>query len=101
MKKKHTNRGFSFYEFKDENGVECNLQKSSNAERNCIWLGANKLEIQEFVAYRQPSAWMPRPEFDEHKIEHHFIGNNRMHLSQKQVKKLLPILTKFAETGEI
>lgn len=101
MKKKHTNRGFSFYEFKDENDVKCNLQQSSNAEKNCIWLGADKLDIQEFVAYRQPSAWMPRPEFDVHTIEHHFIGNNRMHLSQKQVKKLLPILTKFAETGEI
>lgn len=27
--------------------------------------------------------------------------NSEIYLTQKQVKKLLPILTKFAETGEI
>ena len=29
------------------------------------------------------------------------IVGNRMHLTQKQVKKLLPHLQKFAETGEL
>lgn len=101
MRIKKTKRGFALAEFKDTKGVECSIQKSSAAGMDCIWLGANKLGISEFVACRQPNAWEERPEFDEHKMEHHFVGNNRMHLSRKQVAKLLPILQKFVETGNI
>ena len=101
LNKKNTSRGFSLYEFRDRNGIECSLQKSSIATENCIWLGANELGIQEFVAYREPNAWEPRPEFDKHTMEHHFVANNIMHLSREQVAELLPVLQKFVETGEI
>ena len=30
-----------------------------------------------------------------------FVANNRMHLSQSMVKEILPILTYFAEHGEL
>lgn len=99
MKKGKTNRGFIVIKFKDANGIECSIQKSSSALSDKIWLGANKIGLQEF---RTGEGWKDRNEFDDdHSIEHHFIANNRMHLTRKQVKKLLPILQKFVETGEI
>lgn len=98
MKLKKTARGFALREFVDANGVECRIQKSSSAEEDRIWLGASKLRVQEFVAFRQP-AWED-VKFEQ-TMEHHFVGNEAMHLNRKQVKKLLPILQKFVETGEI
>jgi hypothetical protein len=98
MKSKKTQRGFALYEFTDRNGEKCKIQKSSIATEDAIWLGSDKLRVQEFVAYREP-AWQD-VEF-EHTEKHHFIGNNSMHLTRKQVKKLLPILQKFVETGDI
>jgi len=29
------------------------------------------------------------------------VGTDRMHLSQKQVKKLIPLLQKFVDTGDL
>ena len=101
MKKTKTQRGFSLVEFKDENGIECNIQKSSLATKDCIWFGAKNIGLKEFVAHRQPEAWVNRDEVDICSMEHHFVANNRMHLSKTQVKKLIPILQKFVETGEI
>lgn len=101
MKVKKTNRGFAVVEFKDQHGTECSIQKSSLATDDCIWFGANKIGLKEFVAYRQPSAWVDRNDVDTHTMEHHFVANNRMHLTRKQVAKLLPILQKFVETGEL
>ena len=99
MRLKKTPRGFSIREFTDYNGGKCRIQKCSLATEDCIWLGASKLRVQEFVAFRQPSAWKD-VEF-ANTLEHHFVGNEAMHLSRKQVKKLIPILQKFVDTGEI
>ena len=96
MKTKRTNRGFAYGEFTDKNGVECSIQKSSLATDDCIWLGANKIEMKEFNR-----GWIDRPEFDVHTMEHHFSANTRMHLNRKQVAKLLPLLQHFVETGEL
>jgi hypothetical protein len=101
MKIKKTQRGFGIMNFKDQHGTECSIQKSSSAMQDCIWFGSNKIGLKEFVAYRQPSAWVDRDDVDEHTMEHHFVANNRMHLTRKQVAKLLPILQKFVETGEL
>lgn len=98
MNKTKTERGFALGKFTDRNGIECSIQKSSIATEDCIWFGADKLGIKEFEAYK---GWKDRPEFDESTIEHHYIGNTRMHLTQKQVQELLPLLQKFAETGEL
>lgn len=101
MKKTKTQRGFVSYSFKDAGGIECSIQKSSWAEKDAIWLGAKKIGLKEFIAYRQPTAWMDREDVDEFSHAHHFIANNRMHLTREQVAKMLPILQKFVETGEI
>ena len=75
LNKKLTERGFGFYEFKDKYGQECSLQDSSLASEPAVWLGVDiDLKGDEI--------------------------QNRMHLTQEQVKALLPILTYFAETGD-
>lgn len=101
MKYKETSRGFDYYEFEESNGNKCSIQKSSAAEDDYIWFGANKIGIKEFVAYRQPSAWVDMPEFDISDMAHHYVANNRMHLSREQVEELIPILQRFVKTGDI
>jgi hypothetical protein len=98
MEQTKTERGFDLYNFTDRNGVEFSLQKSSIATEDSIWLGADKIGVKEFTAFQ---GWKDRSEFDDTTLEHHYVANNRMHLTQDQVKELLPILQRFAETGEI
>jgi hypothetical protein len=81
MKKTKKDRGISsLYEFKDCNGVACSIQKSSLAFEQAIWLGADE-------GLKNQDGNIPT--------------NYRMHLTQKQVKELLPILNRFAKTGEL
>jgi hypothetical protein len=96
MKKIKTQRGFALYEFKDRNDTVCTVQKSSLETEDAIWLGAKTLEVQHFKAGK---GWN-KLEFNNTVCEH-WVGNERMHLTKKQVKALLPILQKFVETGEI
>lgn len=96
---RRTKRGFAYKEFKDRNGNECIIQKSSLATADAIWLGSKELVLQEFVAFRQPNSW-EKVELDN-SPSHHFVANERMHLTRKQVKKLIPILQKFVDTGEL
>lgn len=93
---KKTARGFRYKKFKDINGNECVIQKSSLATQDAIWLGSAELKVQHFKAGQ---GWKP-VEYP-HTMEEHFVGNERMHLSRSQVKRLLPILQKFVDTGEI
>lgn len=96
MKKQYTERGFGIYNFKDKYKVECSIQKSSAASEDCIWLGANDIGLKHFKAYE---GWKDVDLINT--IEEHYVANNRMHLTRKQVEKLLPILEKFVKTGEI
>lgn len=103
MKKQHTSRGFSFYQFSDINGNICSIQKSSSAENDLIWLGCDKLDIQGFTPYGKPEAWAAITEEQINKKfgTQHIIANNRMHLSRETVAALIPILQKFVDTGNI
>ena len=90
-----TARGFSVHKFKDADGESCSLQISS--VDNNIWLGYSELKI---------NAVYPWVDLNKEKLKLYLkcdevLGNNRMHLTQKQVKKLLPFLIRYAETGEI
>jgi hypothetical protein len=98
MKMKKTERGFAIAHFTDSYGAQCSIQKSSSATNDLIWLGADKLDIQEFIAGK---GWIKHPEFDNFTMEHHYVGNSRMHLSREQVAELIPILQRFVATGEI
>ena len=75
LKKQTTDRGFDIVYFEDSYGAKCSLQKSSRATVEAIWLGC----------YQKDNG------------DH----NDRMHLTRKQVKKLLPFLKKFAKTGDL
>lgn len=92
MKRKTTDRGFAIYEFKDSFGEDCSLQKSSAAMEDKIWLGVTDLRVQHFA---------PNVGWKDVELPPNSIGNNRMHLTRRQVKALIPILQKFVETGEI
>ena len=87
-----TGRGFGRIEFRDRYENECSIQKSSLATEDAIWFGINDAKPQVLV---EGQGWTPV----EFPSETSFW--TRMHLTQSQVKKLLPILQHFAETGEL
>ena len=94
MKTGKTLRGFNYTKFKDQYGLECSLQKSSNASENCIWFGINKPKLTVFE-----NKDMGKYIITE--MPETFMVDSRMHLTQDQVKELLPFLTKFAKTGNL
>jgi hypothetical protein len=101
VEKTVTQRGFGLYKFLDRYGNGCSLQDSSLAEESAIWLGiddpdpkimcsdASKLKVNR----QSENGWQPFYIPEEVQI------NTRMHLTQDQVKALLPVLQYFAETG--
>lgn len=100
---KKTERGFAVIEFMDRYGNGCSLQESSLATEREIWLGiddaAPKIMASEAsslnIATEETTGWVPYP------IPDAVLLHTRMHLTQDQVATLLPILSHFAETGEL
>ena len=92
-----TERGFGIFDFKDANGVECSLQESSAAQdEGLIWLGCNKIGLMRFAPYEK---WSEVELEQNHPGGVTHTANTRMHLTQSQVRALLPALTYFAEHG--
>lgn len=86
-----TERGFAIARFEDRYQKKCSIQKSSIAFEDCIWLGVDdpKPEILKeggWVAYKIPK---------EVSIK------TRMHLTQDNVRALLPLLIEFARNGDL
>lgn len=79
-------RGFKIATFKDLYGKNCSIQQSSLATDNAIWFGCE-----------EGTHYLGTTPVD--KIEYECVA--RMHLSRQQIKDLLPVLTKFAETGNL
>lgn len=77
---KPTSRGFSRIDFDDLYGARCSVQKSSAAEFDAIWLGANEAAVHPTT--KEPMGC-------------------RMHLTRMDVAWLLPILEHFAKTGDL
>ena len=92
-----TSRGFKIRDFKDDNGIECNIQKSSSAMRDCIWLGAKDIGLQRFT----PGRGWEDVSLERTPLGINHIANNRMHLSRANVRRLLPILRHFVDTGDL
>lgn len=103
MTLKQTQRGFDFVEFEDHNGVNCSLQKSSLATEDAIWLGVNDADPQIMakdaaahgIETEETVGWVPYPVPDA------VLLKTRMHLTQEQVRQLLPYLNCFALTGRL
>lgn len=97
MKKKTTKRGFSLVEFKDSNGVPCSVQMSSSATKEAVWIGCDDADPQYFIPYGNPS-WR---KLEKPANATEWVFNTRMHLTRKQVEKLIPVLQHFVDYGEL
>lgn len=100
---KHTQRGFAYIEFFDHYDNKCSLQKSSIASQDAIWLGVDDANPQVMardaatlgVKTNETTGWVPYP------LPAAVSLTTRMHLTQDQVRELLPTLIHFAETGDV
>jgi hypothetical protein len=103
IKKGKTSRGFKRHTFTDLYGAECYLQKSSLATKDAIWLGVLDAKPQVMASRAasmglettKTTGWVPYP------IPKDVLLTTQMHLTQSMVKKILPMLQHFAETGEL
>jgi len=88
-----TGRGFGKGEFVDRYGEKCSIQESSLAEEAAIWLGIDAVQPKIFRPGQGGWSNIELP------TDGDVLCSGRMHLTQKHIKALLPILTHFAETG--
>lgn len=103
FRRTRTGRGFAIRHFTDHYGVPCSVQKSSLAFKDAIWLGVDdaqpKVMAREAaslgVQTEERTGWVAYP------IPEAVQLHTRMHLTRAQVKKLLPVLQQFVETGDI
>lgn len=99
----YTPRGFALVNFLDRYGHQCSIQKSSLMGEEAIWFGVDDAAPQIMASQAQAHGvsttetcgWVPYPVPDA------VLLTTRMHLTQAQVKALLPILKHFAKTGEL
>lgn len=101
MKLTRTKRGFPQYAFLDSYGEDCSIQQSSSAEVPCIWLGTSHPAITLFLQDHGKYQKLTEEELKERLGVFDVMQSTRMHLTQRQVAELLPILQRFVETGEI
>jgi hypothetical protein len=97
LKKGFTDRGFGIIEFMDKYGVGCSIQESSLATENAIWFGVDDANPKILASKTKEGGTGYVP----YCIPEDVFLTTRMHLTQQQVKELLPVLQIFAETGEL
>ena len=98
-----TQRGFKNGKFKDAYGEQCSIQKSSLATKDAIWLGIDDAKPQIMCSNAERNGLVKQGEtgWQPFEIPKDVLLSTRMHLTQREVRQLLPILEKFAKTGEI
>ena len=104
MEVTQTQRGFNIIEFTDRYQAKCSIQASSLATESAIWFGVDDPEPQIMAsqaARRGIATHGVSTGWVEYPIPSEVSLTTRMHLTQDQVKELLPILQNFAETGEL
>lgn len=72
--KSKTNRGFELLQFQDDYGELCDIQRSSSAEADKVWLGTHKTNPKILVS----TGWTEYP------IPSDVLISHRMHLTRKQ-----------------
>ncbi len=76
---KRTNRGFSIYtEFKDANGHDVRVQKSSWAEKDAVWIFCHKNDEDCILHLGKRQAYSP-------------------HLTKAQARRVIKALQKFVD----
>lgn len=97
-----TSRGFGILKFKDLYGCECNIQQSSLATEDAIWLGCGDAQpkimasqAERFgVKTQETTGWIPYP------IPKEVLLSTRMHLNREQVESLIEHLQNWLQTGK-
>lgn len=94
---KNTARGFGIIDMPGRDGEVFRLQESSamDAEQS-VWFGASELRVKSFLNGQWSDV-----DFDALLPGARILGNERMHLSQSQVRALLPILRYFVREGTL
>lgn len=95
-----TPRGFEVQHFLDDYGLDCSIQESSAVEPH-IWLGVHNPPHKYLwsdaekvgMPFTADRGWCDYP------IPHCVLVESRMHLSQKQAKKLAKKLLYFSKHG--
>ena len=92
-----TQRGFPVMKFDDLYNTPCSLQLSSLAEERAVWLGLNEAEPKILASkiIDGGTGWVKYPLHEEVFIP------TRMHLSQDQVRALIPVLQHFVDYGDL
>ena len=85
-KKSYTARGFELLNFCDDNGDLCDIQRSSSALEDKIWLGTHSPEPK---ILKSGIGWVDYP------LSKDVLINHRMHLTRKQCVSLALKLLKF------
>ena len=88
-------RGFPRIDFVDHYDHESSMQLSSLADERCIWLGINTPKVMIL-----PKPGSDQRGWQELPLPAGALCSGRMHLTQDQVKALLPFLQQFAKTGD-
>lgn len=88
-----TRRGFAIGGFKDANGVECTIQKSSVATDDLLWVGC--MEPNPKIMPGDGTGW------HQYQFPENVHCTTRMHLTREMVADLLPHLQRFVDTGEL
>ena len=97
----YRHHGFLGFSFKDIYDNQCSIQESSLADDNCIWFGPDDANPKVLasraasvgVETKETTGWVPYP------IPVEILLYTRMHLSQEQVRELIPVLQHFVDHG--
>ena len=102
IKNTPTCRGFARGEFLDDNAQSCSIQESSAGVR--IWLGVNNKDEKFSILPHGPAQGVHGFGWKEKSLREMFPDcdiniPDRMHLTQRQARKLIPLLQNFVKTG--
>ncbi len=100
---KRTETNFPYVEFKDWYDKDCKILASSLAEDRCIWVGLTDSHPELIVSNLESTddGIVERYKVVPIELPDNINLSTKMLLNQEQVKKILPFLKKFAETGFI
>lgn len=92
-----TERGFELLQFQDDNNEYCDIQRSSSAEEDKIWIGIHDPQpiILASKTEKGGTGWVDYPIPEEVMISH------RMHLTRKQSISLALKLLRFGLFNKI
>ena len=98
-----TERGFDLIEFKDSDGNQCTIQKSSSAKEDKVWIGISSAQATIFAseAAKQGYPTNAGQGWIDFYIPEEVIIPTKMLLNKKQAASIINTLQKFVNTGDI